>query len=424
VFQHLRASEEAAALRYGFFAEREVKRRPTNLSGLEPLELRHIAVAGAGTMGAGIAAALAMAGFAVTVLDTSDTALERGRQLLAQSLGDLQARNPAATPTEVRFTTDLAAIGAADLAIEAVFEDEAVKAELLARLHLALRLDAIIATNTSYLDVTRLAAASNRADRFVGLHFFAPAHRMRLVEVVRVPETDPQVLLTAFELAKSLGKLPIMSGPAEGFIGNSIYSKYRQQCEFMLEEGATVQDLDAAMQAFGFAMGPFAVGDLSGLDIAWRNRQRAAPTRDPRERYSAILDDLCEIGRFGRKAGAGWYDYRDGIAVPSETTTALIAGRALPGQRAFTAADIQQRVLGAIVNEAALLLADGTASSASAIDLAMVTGFGFSKYRGGPLFLASRMEPEDVEAAVRATAAAVGYGFRPGDISRVVDHAG
>jgi 3-hydroxyacyl-CoA dehydrogenase len=422
-FQALRVAEEAAALRYQFFAERAA-RRPASLEGIVAPAVRSVGVVGAGTMGAGIAVTLAAAGLAVTVIDTTDAALERGRELVGKALGDLERRGgkPAAAVLEtMTFTTELAALGTADLVIEAVFEDRAVKTELLGRLDAILRPDAIIATNTSYLDIEELARASGRAERLIGLHFFAPAHRMRLVEVVRCSRTRPDVLLAGVELARAARKLPVLTGPAEGFIGNRIYNRYRTQCEFLIEDGATIEAVDAAMVAFGFAMGPFAVGDLSGLDIAWRNRQRTAAKRDPGARYSAILDELCENGRLGRKANAGWYDYRDGAAQRSEAAEAIIARHVRPDRRTFSAAEIQRRVLGAILNEAALVLADGTAQSAGDIDAVLVNGYGFSKFRGGPIFLARRMPRDEVHAAVAEAVAASGPRFAAGDVDRLLD---
>lgn len=281
-------------------------------------QVRTLAVIGAGTMGTGIAIAGLDAGLEVTLLEQDAGALQRGATRINEhyarrvDAGKVSADKAAECESRLEPTTDWNALAQIDLVVEAVFEDLAVKREVFARLDKIARPGAILATNTSYLDVDAIAAATSRPSDVVGLHFFSPANVMRLVEVVRGAATSPEVLATAVDVAKRLGKLPVVTGNAFGFVGNRIFSAYRRQCEFMLEEGALPEEVDAALEAFGFAMGPFAVADMSGLDIAWRMRQSQAAGRDPAARYVRIPDMLCEAGRLGRKTGAGYYLYQDG----------------------------------------------------------------------------------------------------------------
>ncbi|WP_442580120.1 3-hydroxyacyl-CoA dehydrogenase NAD-binding domain-containing protein [Mesorhizobium sp. ASY16-5R] len=431
-FQRLRNSEEAAALRYNFFAERQAGK----LDGsAKARAVKTVGVVGAGTMGAGIAAVCAAASLDVILVDASAASLEAGKGRVTAALtdlhrvGKLKAASAEEAAGHVAYANDIAALAGVDLIIEAVFEDMQVKTGVLQRLATTVRADAVIATNTSYLDLDQLAEATNRPQDVIGLHFFAPVHRMRLLEVVRGAKSDPAALATGVWLAKTIGKLPIIAGVCEGFIGNRIYAKYRAQCEFMLEEGALPRELDTAMEDLGFSMGPFAVSDLSGLDIAWAMRKRKAATRDPRERYVGIADQICEMGRLGRKTGAGWYDYSAGSgrgAVDPVVTELVQAESRKQGrpQKAFAKAEMQGRVLGTILNEAALLLAEGIARSAAEIDLVLVNGFGFSKFRGGPIFQASRKTPAEVDAMVEAAAQATGFGFRRGDVASLIAGVG
>ncbi len=429
-FQSLREGEEAAALRYNFFAERQATKH-SDLDG-EPKKIETIAVVGSGTMGSGIATVLLAAGYRTRLVDADPAALEAAHGRIADGLEKLEARDKLKTSAAAALSGlmtggRLEDCKASDLVIEAVYEDMNVKSDVLEQLGKVLDPQAIIATNTSYLDINALARKSGRPDRFLGLHFFAPVPRMRLLEVVGAQETSPGVLKTGLALGKRIGKLAIRAGACEGFIGNRIYSRYRAQCEFMLEDGALPQMIDAAIEEMGFAMGPFAVADLSGLDIAWRHRQRRAPDRDPRERYVPLPDHLCEQGRLGRKTGAGWYSYPDPAAhgVVDPVVTAMVEERARErGAQAPNAKEIQARALGAIVNEAALIMAEGMARSASDIDLVLVNGYGFSKHRGGPLYQASLLPQEYVTRAVDMVQEATGYGFRRGDVEALLDQIG
>lgn len=398
-FIRLRDSDQARALRHVFFAER-VAGKVDGLEGVEPRPVTRIGIVGLGQMGSGIAVAALDAGYDVTGVETNAEAAEKGRE----RIGGLLDRNVAsgrldAVGREQRLARLTASdrmedLADADLVIEAVFDDPDVKTGLFGRLDGIVRAEAVLATNTSYLDPDTLAAATTRPERVVGLHFFSPANVMRLVEVVNCEKTAPDVLATALAVAKSLGKLPVVSGVTEGFIGNSIFSAYRREAEFLLEDGALPEEIDAAMEGYGFAMGPFSVFDLTGLEIAWARRKRQAATRDPNERYVEIADRLCEAGRFGRKAGRGWYAYPDGKrAVDPEVSALIEAARATKGisPRPIAADEIVSRLLGAMAAEGDRLLANGIARRPSDIDLVMINGYGFPAHKGGPMFAAGRV---------------------------------
>ncbi len=422
VFQQLREGPEAAALRYLFFAEREADKVP----GVDPDAARpiaHVGIVGAGTMGVGIAMCFANAGIGVKLVDQDRASVARGLDRIRErfgasvAAGRLDPQEAERRINRIAAGTELAALARADLVIEAVFEDMDLKLEFFRRLGAIARPEALLATNTSYLDVNRMAEASGRPQDVLGLHFFNPAEVMRLLEIVRADETSVQALATATRLARKLRKLAVVAKSSEGFIGNRLYAAYRRQCEFMLEEGAYPEEVDAALEAFGFAMGPFAVADASGLDIAWRMRQRLAATRDPRERYSSIADRLCEQGRLGRKTGAGWYRYGPDAkkGSPDPQVRALIENASRERgitRRGLEPAEIQWRALAALLNEAQLLLAEGVAQRPSDVDLALVNGYGFPRHEGGILFWAARQDPARVQAAIDELERASGFGFR------------
>ncbi|RLP23209.1 3-hydroxyacyl-CoA dehydrogenase NAD-binding domain-containing protein [Mesorhizobium sp. YM1C-6-2] len=397
-FIRLRDADQAKALRHVFFAERAAA-KVDGLEGVEPRPIRTIGIVGLGLMGSGIAVAALDGGYTVIGAEMTAEAAEKGRERIVAVLdrnvasGRLDADGREKRLARLTTSGRLEDLADADLVIEAVFDDLAVKTELFQRLDAIVRPDAVLATNTSYLDPDVLAAATTRPERVVGLHFFSPANIMRLVEVVNCARTAPDVLATALAVAKKLGKLPVVSGVTEGFIGNSIFSAYRREAEFLLEDGALPQEIDAAMEAYGFAMGPFAVFDLAGLEIAWARRKRQAGTRDPAERYVEIADRLCEAGRFGQKAGRGWYAYPDGKRTVDPEVTALIeAARTKKSivARRIEAEEIVSRLLGAMAAEGDRLLANKIALRASDIDLVLINGYGFPAHRGGPMFAAGR----------------------------------
>ena len=430
VFQRLRESEEAAALRYLFFAQRDAA-RVSGIENAKPRPVRRVGVVGAGLMGSGIAVCFLDAGHAVTLVERDQASLDAGmdriRAIYRRTVetGRISGEEMTRRVGLVAPSVDLAALSDADLVIEAAFEDMAVKQALFRELAPLLKPGAVLASNTSYLNIDVLAGVTNRPADVVGLHFFSPAQVMRLLEIVRGAATAPDVLATALAVGKAIGKTSVVARVGEGFIGNRIYSAYRFQCEFMLEEGAYPEEVDAAMLAFGLAMGPFAVSDMSGLEIPWRTRQRQAATRDPKARHPEILDRLCELGRFGQKAGAGWYHYPQGSRrgeLDPEVRALIDAHSAAKGikRRQFSAEEIQWRALTAMVNEAALLLAENIAERPSDVDLVMVNGYGFPSQKGGPLFWASRRPPEAIAAALDNLAAASGPAFRRGDVAAIL----
>ena len=425
VFQRLRTGREAAALRHLFFAERSASKIP-ELAGVKERPVAAIAVIGGGTMGAGIATAFLSAGKSVTVVETTAEAAGAARNRVEGSLrrrldrGSLSAEAFHHLLSRFQVTTEFDRVAAADAVVEAVFEDIGVKREVFGRLGRVAKPGAVLLTNTSYLSVAEISAASGRAEDVAGMHFFTPADVMRLVEIVRHPRAAPDVLATAIALAKAAGKLPVLAGDSFGFIGNRIYAAYRRQCEFMLEEGALPQDIDKALEDFGFAMGPFAVADLSGLDVAWRMRQATAASRDPAARYVRIADMLCEMGRFGRKTGAGYYRYPDGgRRTVDPLVTDLIeqasrdAGRE---RRAIAAPEIVERALAAMASEAAFVISERVANTPSDIDLVLTNGYGFPKHEGGAVFWARSQPPAALEAAFHRLAETGGTGFKLGPI--------
>jgi 3-hydroxyacyl-CoA dehydrogenase len=394
-FLRLKDSPEAAALRHVFFAEREAA-KVAGLEHVSPRAVKAIGIVGTGLMGSGIAVAALDAGYRVIGVEQTDEAARKGQERIAAILernvksGRLDEAGRADRLSRLTVEGSLDALADVDLVIEAVFDDLSVKTELFRHLDRIVRPDAILATNTSYLDPDRIAAATAHPGRVLGLHFFSPANIMRLVEVVRCARTEPDVLATGFAVARQMRKLPILSGVTEGFIGNRIFSAYRREAEFLVEDGAEPQDIDAAMEEFGFAMGPFSVFDLAGLEIAWARRKRQAATRDPSERYVDIADRLCEGGRFGQKAGKGWYSYADGRkSVDPDVTAIIAASRAAKSivPRRFDRSEIVRRLLSAMWDEGRKLLDEKIAARPGDIDLVLINGYGFPAHKGGPMFL-------------------------------------
>lgn len=425
-FNTLRLGSEAHALRHLFFAEREAMKLPVGVRGAAR-PVGTVAVIGAGTMGTGIAIAALDANLTVVLIEQDDIALQRGHQRVLDhyrrrvAQGKLKPNIAAAHEARLLPTTDWEQLVRAELIIEAVFEDLAVKQTVFHQIDAHARPGAVLATNTSYLDIDAIAATTTRPQDVLGLHFFSPANVMRLLEVVRGRQTSDEAFATGMALGKQLNKMAVPCSNAFGFIGNRIYDAYRRQCEFMLEDGAWPEDVDRALRNFGFAMGPFAVADLSGLDIAWRMRQSRAANRDPRERYVDVLDRLCEQGRLGRKSGAGYYTYADGrSAIETDTVVrrlieATSARRGIT-RHPLTTTEIQRRALLAIVNEAALLLAEGVASRTSDIDVVLVHGYGFPRWEGGPVHWARHQPRDKLQKDLEALVQANGYGARLGSL--------
>lgn len=390
-FRALKASPQSSALRHLFFAERATLDTPRCTATLR--EIGQIGVVGGGTMGAGIAAACLLAGFEVRMADRDADATETGRARVEEIIEGSTRRGviPDADAALKRFEAgpDLNIFASADLVIEAVFEDLEVKTALFRDLDRAVRADAILATNTSYLDVNRIAAAVDDPSRVIGLHFFSPAHIMKLLEIVTPDAVADDVVASAARLARKLGKIGVFAGVCDGFIGNRIMSAYRFAADLLLVEGATPAEIDDAMTGFGFPMGIYAMQDMAGLDISWAMRKRRAAETGKDAHYIAIADRLCQAGRFGRKSGAGWFDYVDGKPQSSDAVAREIAAeRAAKGSEArhFSPAEIVERLLVALWAEADAVLAEGVARNEADIDVVMVNGYGFPRWRGGPMW--------------------------------------
>ncbi|ADZ71583.1 3-hydroxyacyl-CoA dehydrogenase NAD-binding domain-containing protein [Polymorphum gilvum] len=424
----LRREPQSQALRHLFFAEKAAMKLP---EGATPLSVRTVGVVGAGRMGQGIVLAFARRGFTVHLAERDPSVLAAGLSAIGETAASLEAEGripSAAALMETVLGGDVPAMADCDLVVEAIFEDMDAKKALFGELDKLLPETAILATNTSYLDINEIAAATARPERVGGLHFFNPAHVMRLIEVVRADRTSLETLSTLLDVGRRIGKLPVVARVGEGFIGNRIFAAYREQCEFLIEEGAYPQDVDRAMRAFGMAMGPFAVFDLAGLDISWARRKRLAPLRDPKNRYVEIADRLCEAGRFGRKTGMGWYLYPPGSRgdVDPQVTAVIEACAASKGivRRTIPDDEIRARLLASMVNEAALLLGEGIAERASDVDLVLVNGYGFPALKGGPLHWAARQPRTEFLTSVDAMVAASGPGVkRAGNLEAVLTEA-
>lgn len=401
-FMALKSDAQSAALRHIFFAERSTAKLDV-IKDVAPQPLSTIGVVGGGTMGAGISAACLLTGLSVVLVERDEAARDAGSgrvaDILAGSLkrGLIDQATHEAHLGRLRTATRYDALGEADLVIEAVFEEMEIKHQVFAELDRHVRPDAVLASNTSYLDINEIAARTRHPSRVIGLHFFSPAHIMKLLEVIVTDAATPSALATGFALGRRLGKIAVPAGVCDGFIGNRIMSAYRRACEYMVEDGALPWDVDAAMRRFGFPMGLFEMQDLAGLDISWAMRKRQTATRDPAMRYVALGDRLCEAGRFGRKAGKGWYDYDEGRARPSDWVEALILSEARGKgitRRAFAPEEIMSRIITAMQREADALLSEGIARRGADIDVVMVNGYGFPRWRGGPCFMQSQSETE------------------------------
>ena len=421
VFQTLRVSEEAAALRHQFFAERKVFKQISEIKD-QPATIQKVAVIGSGTMGSGIAMAALSAGYQVLLLDQNEQALAMAGQRIQDFYEkQVQSKKVDAAKKEkiishLSLSSTWSDIADADLVIEAVFEDIAVKAEVFKKIETVVKGDAILATNTSYLSVDVIAKSLKHPERLLGLHFFSPAQIMKLIEVVDASATSKRALATGLAFAKKLNKLPIMTKDSFGFVGNRIYAAYRRQCEFMLEEGAYPHEIDAALEEFGFAMGPFQVADMSGLDIAWKMRLSQAANRNPQHRYVSIPDQLCEAGRLGRKTSAGYYTYlADGtINKKDEFVTKLIdecSRHQGIQRRLISKEEIQKRVLLTMFNEATLLLSEKVVAEPSDCDVVLVNGYGFPRWRGGVIFWAQQQGLASIQADLDWLAKLSGPGF-------------
>ena len=391
LFLELVAGDQSKAQRHIFFAEREAAKVP-DVAGVKAHDIKKAAVIGAGTMGGGIAMCFASAGIPVTVVETSDEALARGLDTVARNYrntaarGGLTADEMEARIARIDGTTDLAAVADADIVIEAVFEEMGVKQEVFGRLDRIVKPGAVIASNTSYLDIDALARSTARPQAILGMHFFSPANVMRLLEVVRGAATSPETLATAIAVGRKLGKVPAVVGVCHGFVGNRMLRLRSVEAERLLLEGALPEDVDGALTDFGFPMGPFAMADLAGLDVGWRMRKAQGLT-------APIADQLCERGHYGQKTGRGFHLYDKGSRTPKpdpEVEELIVATAAQRGiaRRALGKDEMVERLLFPMINEGARILREGIAQRPGDIDVIWVYGYGFPVYRGGPMHYA------------------------------------
>jgi 3-hydroxyacyl-CoA dehydrogenase len=410
-FAALMMTPESKALRHLFFAER-VASKISDVPEDTPLrDIKKVGVIGAGTMGGGISMNFLNAGIPVTILETKQEALDRGVATIKKNYesqvkkGKLKEDKYAQRMALLSTTLNYADLADADLIIEAVFEEIGVKEAVFKQLDEVAKPGAILASNTSTLDVDKIASFTKRPQDVVGMHFFSPANVMKLLEVVRGKETAKDVLATVMAVAKKIKKTAVVSGVCDGFIGNRMIEQYSRQAGFLLDEGCSPQQVDKAMEKFGMAMGPFRMGDLAGNDIGWAIRKRRAVER-ANMKYSASADRLCELGRFGQKTGAGWYDYQPGKrdAIPSPVVDELLKKhREAVGAKTRDISDeeIVHRLVFALVNEAAHLLEEGIAQRASDVDMVYLTGYGFPIWRGGPMCYADTVGLFNVVQAMK-----------------------
>jgi 3-hydroxyacyl-CoA dehydrogenase len=394
LFMQAVASDQSRGLRHVFFAEREAGRIAGIDRSVKPREVRTAAVLGAGTMGGGIAMNFANAGIPVTIYEASQENLDRGLATIRRNY-ESTAKKGRLTMEQVEErlklmtgTLDLADLGDADYVIEAVFEDMDVKKDVFRRLDEVTREGAILATNTSTLDVNEIAASTSRPESVLGMHFFSPANVMKLLEIVRGERSSDEALVTSVQLARTLRKVGVVVGVCDGFVGNRMINQYGREAQQMVEEGASPRDIDDAMHAFGLPMGPFEMSDMAGLDIGYAIRQRLAREAGL-EKSDTFMDRLVEQGRKGQKTGAGVYSYANGRKPEVDPVTEQLiadyrAEKGLP-TREFTREEITKRLIYQLVNEGAKILDEGIAQRASDIDVIYVYGYGFPAYRGGPM---------------------------------------
>ena len=427
LFMTLLNSPQREGMVHAFFNERAVSKLP-ELKGVAPREVSAIGVIGGGTMGAGIAVVALLSGLDVTMIERDADAAKAGAERVSDILQGSVKRGKltnekfdAIMAGRFRASDSYDALGDADLVIEAAFEEMGVKKTIFAELDSVCKKGAVLASNTSYLDVNEIAASTSRRADVLGLHFFSPAHVMKLLEIVVASDTAPDVVATGFALGKMMRKIAVRSGVCDGFIGNRILKTYRTCADHMVLDGASPFEIDMAMTAFGFAMGPFEVADLAGLDIGWATRKRLAPTRDARERVATYADKMCEAGHFGQKTGQGYYVYEKGKrgGTPDVNVTALIeAERRELGitPRAFSQDEIQRRYMCAMVNEAAKIVDEGIARRPLDVDMVLLFGYGFPRHWGGPLKWADLQGLDGILADIQSYAKEDDFFWQPAQL--------
>jgi len=411
-FKELMDGVQSAAQRYAFFAEREVWKIPDVPADTPTLPIAKVGIIGAGTMGGGIAMNFANAGIPVTIVETKQEALERGLSVIRKNY-ETTAKRGKLKPEDVEKrmglltgTLELAKLADCDLVIEAVFENMDVKKDVFGKLDKIVKQGAILASNTSYLNVNEIAAATQRPEWVIGLHFFSPANVMRLLEVVRGEKTSKQVIATAMQLAKKIGKIGVLVGVCHGFVGNRMLAARQAQAQAMLLEGAMPWDVDKPLYDFGMPMGPFAMADLAGLDIGWSKET---------SKSSTVREVLCEMDRRGQKTGAGFYDYDEQRnAKPSPVTEKIIkdfAAKAGVTPRRISEQEILERCIYPMINEGAKILEEKIATRPSDIDIVWINGYGWPVYRGGPMFYADTVGLTNVVAKLKEYGPKLGAGF-------------
>ena len=427
------ASEESRSLVHGFFADRQVSRIPDIPADTPRRSIERTAIVGAGTMGGGIAMSFANAGMPVTLIDSGQSALDRGiarirdNYAATRDRGRLSAEDMDARMGLITGAVGIAAAADADLIIEAVFEEMEIKQKIFRELDALARDGAILATNTSTLDVDAIAAVTKRPGDVLGLHFFSPANVMTLLEIVRAEKTEKDVIATVLDLSARIGKTGVVVGVCDGFVGNRMLAPFWRQGDFLVEEGALPQDVDRVMEEFGFRMGPFRVSDLAGLDISWAIDKRRAETRPADERFSPLLGRICELGRFGQKTGAGWYRYEGRNAVPDTEIESLIAARSEEmgiTRREISDEEILQRCIYQLINEGAKILEEGMAVRASDVDVVWLHGYGFPRWRGGPMFYADMVGLPEIVATLDRFHGEWGDTWEPAALLRELADAG
>ncbi|MEQ1855688.1 MAG: 3-hydroxyacyl-CoA dehydrogenase NAD-binding domain-containing protein [Longimicrobiales bacterium] len=402
IFQRCRTSSQSKAQRHAFFAEREARKVRGVDDGTKEYPIARGAVLGCGTMGGGIAMSFANAGIPVIVTEGDKAALDRGMDTIRKNYaatvakGSLSAADAEARLALIEPTLDFERVATADIVIEAVFESMDLKRDIFGRLDRLCGPEAILATNTSSLDINEIAEVTSRPQQVVGTHFFSPANVMRLLEIVRGTKTSPEVLATTLTLAKRLGKFGVVVGVCDSFAGNRMLYPYQRQAQFLLEEGALPEQVDRVLYEFGFPMGPFAVSDLAGIDVGYKIRQHREATRPKHLRYSSIPDKLYEMGRYGQKTGKGWFLYEKGnrTPIPDPEVTALILATSKElgiERRDISDEEILQRCLYPLINEGAKILDEGIAERSSDLDVVWLHGYGFPRYRGGPMYWADSL---------------------------------
>jgi 3-hydroxyacyl-CoA dehydrogenase len=424
LFRECLFSDQSKALIHVFFGEREVAKVPGIPRETPTVPIKRAAVVGAGTMGGGITMVYANAGIPVLLKEAGPEALDRGLATIRKNY-EATVRKGRLTPEQmaerlalIEPTLTYERFAEADIVVEAVFEGMELKKQVFAELDRYARPDAILASNTSTLDVDAIAAATTRPQQVVGHHYFSPANVMRLLEIVHGQQTSPVVLATSMALAKTLGKVGVLVGNCRGFVGNRMFGPYQREAQFLVEEGALIEDVDAALVDFGMAMGPLAVGDLAGLDVGWRIRKEYQHLVPAGTRQPLVADRLCELGRYGQKTSAGWYRYAEGsrTPLPDPDVDRLIADSARAAgieRRPIVAEEIVERTIYALVNEAARILDEGFAARGVDIDIIYINGYGFPAHRGGPMWYADTVGLAQVLERIRQFETQHGNAWKP-----------